>query len=455
MNMSLIQLREEQVEAESAFAKITEEIKNADASADLDALKEQFAKAEDRYTTACNEYQAEVERQNKARAKFELDQAAADAEKRLGNAAPAVDVRVKSEPLTYSQFSPHGFFRDLARSQFSNDSEAAERIARHKREMAVERAAKYDLNSTDASGGYLVPPVWLSEQFVDLAAAGRVVANTIGPRPLPQNTDSISLPTLSTATGVATQTNDGTAVQETDAAFSSVTGVVKTVAGLQDVSQQLVDRSVPGVDQVIFADLIKQYAITLDTAVINSSTTSNLGLLQLSGTNSVTYTASTPTVAGIYPKIASAIQQVHTGVYMPANAIFMHPRRWAWFLAGLDSNNRPLITPYAPQNGAGDHGGVVAEGLVGSIQGVNVYVDANIPTTLGASTTEDAIIVCRTDELFVYEEQSGPYLETFRDVGSGTLTVRFRLHNYWGQILGRRPTAISKITGTGVISPSF
>jgi HK97 family phage major capsid protein len=451
MNMSLIQLREEQVEAESAFSKITEEIKNADASADLDALQESFDKAEARYTTACNEYKAEVERQDRARAKFELDQAASDAEKRFG-AVPTPDVRVKSEPLTYSQMSPHGFFRDLARSTFSNDTDAAERIARHKREMAVER---YDLNSTDASGGYLVPPAWLNEQFVDLAAAGRVVANTIGTRPLPGNTDSISLPTLSTATSAATQTADGTAVSETDAAFSVVTGVVKTVAGMQDVSQQLVDRSIPGVDQVIFQDLLKQYAITLDTAVINSSTTSNLGLLQLSGTNGVTYTTSTPTVAGIYPKIASAIQQIHTGVYMPANAIFMHPRRWAWFLSSLDDQSRPLITPYAPQNAAGDHGGVVAEGLVGSIQGVNVYVDANIPTTLGASTTEDAIIVCRTDELFVYEEQAGPYLETFRDVGSGTLTVRFRLHNYWGQILGRRPTAISKITGTGVIAPTF
>jgi hypothetical protein len=50
---------------------------------------------------------------------------------------------------------------------------------------------------------------------------------------------------------------------------------------------------------------------------------------------------------------------------------------------------------------------------------------------------------------------SGPYLETFRDVGSGTLTVRFRLHNYWAQINERRPKAISVISGTGLVAPTF
>ena len=453
--MTLVQLREEQVEAHSAFAKAAEAIEAATATSDLEVLQADFDAAEQRFTSAKTEHESEVARQNRARQQFELQERATDARKHLDEPAPAsAGVSVKREPLTYSQHSPHGFFRDLYRRDTQHDPEASERLSRHIREMQVEREAKFDLNSTDANGGYLVPPLWLQNEFVDFAAAGRVVADQLGPKPLPANTDSINLPTIATATTVATQADNG-AVSETDATFGTVAGAVKTIAGLQDVSQQLVDRSIPGVDQVIFADLAKQYALTLDTAVINSATSSNLGLLQVAGINSVTYTDASPTVPEIYSKLASAIQQVHTGVYMPADKIFMHPRRWAWFLASLDSSNRPLITPYAPQNAAGDHGGVIAEGLVGAIQGLNVFVDANIPTTLGASTTEDRIIVVRSDECFLYEDATGPYLETFRDVGSGNLTVRFRLHNYWAQINSRRPAAISVLSGTGLIAPTF
>jgi HK97 family phage major capsid protein len=453
MDLSLVELREELDASLAAFTAASDAIKEAADDADLTALEATFKEAEERYTTARAEHRKASERQERARKRFELTERANDALK-LVDEPGTPDVKVGKEPLTYNRHGEHGFFRDLFRRDLAHDQAASERLARHTREMEVEQRAKFDLSSTDSAGGYLVAPLYLQDQFVDLARAGRVVTDAIGTRPLPPNTDTINLPTLSTGVSVADQ-SDGGGLSETDAVFSTIAGAVKTQAGMQDVSQQLVDRSVPGVDEVIFSDLVKVYSLNIDTAVINSATANNLGLLQVSGINAVTYTDSTPTLGELYAKIADAIQQIHSNVFRPANAIFMHPRRWGWCLAALDSSNRPLITPNAPQNAAGGFGGVVAEGLVGSIQGLPVYVDANIPATLGSGTNEDAIIVCNTDELFVYEDQSGPYLETFRDVGSGTLTVRFRLHNYWAQINARRPKAISKITGTGLAAPTF
>ena len=453
MDLSLVELREELDASLAAFTAASDAIKEAADDADLTALEATFKEAEERYTTARVEHRKATERQERARKRFELTERANDALK-LTEAPATADVKVKSEPLTYSRFSPNGFFRDLYRRDIAHDPQAAERLARHTREMEVEKRAKFDLSSTDSAGGYLVAPLWLQDQFVDLARPGRVVADAIGTRPLPPNTDSINLPTLSTGVSVADQ-SDGGGVSNTDAAFSTIAGAVKTQAGMQNVSQQLVDRSVPGVDEVIFADLVKVYALNLDTAVINSATSSNLGLLQVSSTNAVTYTDSTPTVGELYSKIADGIQQIHSNIYRPATAVFMHPRRWGWVLAASDTTGRPLVSPVAPMNPSADFGGVVAQGLVGQIQGLPVYVDANIPTTLGTGTNEDAVIIAATDELFVYEDQSGPYLETFRDVGSGTLTVRFRLHNYWAQINARRPKAISKITGTGLAAPTF
>jgi HK97 family phage major capsid protein len=368
--------------------------------------------------------------------------------------------RVVRERFTYERHVG-SFFHDVVAAEHGN-ADASQRLWRHAKEMTALRkdsavsASERALTSTDAAGGYLVPPLYLQEEFVNLARAGRVTANVIGSRPLPPNTDQLNIPRMTAGTTVATQA-DGGAVSSTDAAFDLITADVLTLAGQQDVSRQLVDRSLPGVDEVIFSDLARAYHFNLDTAVLNSSTTNNKGLLQVSGVNTITYTTSTPTLSGLYAKVADAIQQIATGIFMPATHIVMHPRRWAFCLASSDSNNRPLIVPTAqgPFASAGQTGGVAAEGPVGSIQGLPVYVDANIPITFGASTTEDRIIVVSQPELYLWEDQGGPYLETFRDVLSGTLGVRFQLHSYFAQLHARRAKAISVISGSGCVAPSF
>jgi HK97 family phage major capsid protein len=467
MDMALIELREELDDSLAVYQAARDAIDAAGEDADLDSLEATFNDAEERYTKARKDHQTATDRQERARKRFELHERAKDAGKLVEDPTPTRgEVKVGKEPLTYRRNGEFSVFKDLYRAAGANgfpDQAAAERLNRHMREMEFERGikigdlprdAQFDLSSTDSAGGYLVAPLWLQEEFVNLARAGRVVADALGPRPLPPNTDSINLPRMSAGTTVTTIA-DNAAVSETDATFDTISGDVKTTAGLQDVSQQLVDRGVPGIDEVIFADLAKAYAVLFDQSVINSSTSNNKGLLQVTGVNAITYTAATPTVAQLYSKIADGVRQIHEGIFMPPTAIFMAPRRWASLLAAADTVGRPLITPIAPQNSVAGFGGVVSQGLVGSMQGLPVYVDANIPQTLGAGTNEDRVIVVRDDECFLYEESSGPFLETFRDVGSGNLTVRFRLHNYWAQINERRPKAISVISGTGLVAPTF
>lgn len=363
------------------------------------------------------------------------------------------EIKVTKEPLTYEQFSPNSIFRDIAHAK-DGDPAAVARLSRHRAEIAVEQPDKFDLSSTDSAGGYLVAPIWLQDLFADYRRADRVTANLIGSRPLPPNTDSINIPKMTGGVTTAAVA-DNSAVSETDATFGTVAADVKTIAGMQDVSQQLLDRSVPGIDEIIFADLARSYNGVLDTAVLNSSTSNNKGLAQVSSINTVTYTDASPTAAEFLPKVADAIQQIHSGLYRSATHILMHPRRWGWLLAGADTTTRPLINAYFPQNAAGTSDGVIAEGLVGSIQGLPVYADAYIPTTNGASTLEDPVIVISKPDLLLWEDQSGPYLGTFPDVGSGTLTVRFRLHNYYAQCHERQPEAICVISGSGLQTPTF
>jgi len=307
MDFQLIEAREELKAAQADLNVAHAATQNADGKSDVKQLRAEFDAAETAY--------------RKAKVDFDVAESLSAARSRRGR------IRVR-EDLTYSQHRGT-FFRDMLASREGN-LDASQRLQQHSREIAKEMGpTRFDLNSTDATGGQLVAPLYLQQEFIDLARAGMATAQAIGPRDLPPNTDTLLVPRLSTGVAVATQSSDNAAIQETDATFDNCTADVKTIAGMQDVSRQVIDRSVPGADEVIFADLAKAYGTLLDGQVINSSTSNNLGLLNVVGANAVTYTSATPTVAALYPKLADAIQRIHTAVFRPATAIFMHPRRWA------------------------------------------------------------------------------------------------------------------------------
>lgn len=354
---------------------------------------------------------------------------------------------VLSEPETYRKGGNVSYFRDLYRATNLGDTAAAERLARNDLEVRA-------LSTADGAGGEFVPPAWMIDEYVGLARAGRVVADQVRHESLPGGTDSIKLPSVATGTATAQQTIN-TAVQQTDATTSSVTADVFTVAGGQLVPQQLLDQSPINIDAIILADLAADYATKLDVAVINSANANGKGLLQVSGINGVTYTDASPTVAELYPKFADATQQIHTNRFMPAEKHFMHPRRWAWLEAAVDSQGRPLVLPAAnmPANVIAAMGDIVAEGFVGMLQGLPVFVDPNIPTNLGAGTNEDRVITARTSDVILYE--GNPRAEAFREVNAKEIQVFFRFFNYYALHSARYPKSISVISGTGLAAPTF
>lgn len=405
---------------------------------------------------------------------------------------PEGAVSVRSEPLTYNRGDgSQSYLADLAAvslSQLERDG-AADRLKRHAAEMRVEmpalerrlfgperqeireydpatrgfverqinyRQETRDLTRTDGAGGEFVPPLWMVEDYVALARAGRVIADRCNRMPLPAGTDSINIPTVATGSTVAPQTQDNASVSETDITTSSVSAGVKTIAGQQDVALQLLEQSPVAYDQVIFGDLAGDHAEQTDVQVINGSNASGQvrGILQIPSIDTTAYTDATPTVPELYPKIADSLNQVATTRFRPAEVIFMHPRRWYWMASALDDSNRPFVVPAAngPQNALAVAGANVAEGFAGTILGVPVVVDANIPTDQGGGT-EDVIIVTRPSELYLFE---GPIrTRVLAEVLSGELTVRFQLYNYLAFLPHRRAASTSIVSGTGLAAPTF
>jgi len=356
-----------------------------------------------------------------------------------------------TDPEVYPRGGQTSYFRDLFRAQHRQDSAAIDRLVRNDR-AAADSAEYRALTTVDGAGGEFVPPLWQVQQFIELARAGRVFADQLNGQNLPGGTDSISLPRLATGTAVAEQSTQNTAVQNTDATTNSVTAAVATIAGQQVIAQQLLDQSPINMDDVLLADLAADYAIKADVFALNNNATNKVGVLNVTGLNAITYTDASPTVGELYAKVADGIQQVHTGRLMPADKIFMHPRRWAWFLSALDTGGRPLVTPDA-MNSIAQSGGVISQGRVGTLQGLPVFVDPSIPTTLGAGTNEDRIIIARSTDVLFYE--SAPRSETFRETKADQLSVLLRFYAYCAIHAGRYPKSISVISGTGLAAPTF
>ncbi|MGY1499173.1 phage major capsid protein [Streptomyces sp. QTS52] len=361
---------------------------------------------------------------------------------------------VTSNENVYRKADVHGhsWVKDMTAVALRADADAAERLHRNTREVAMETRA---LSTTDGAGGEFVPPLWLINEAVTLARAARVVADQVRKLPLPPGTDSVNLPRVATGTTTAEQTSQNTAVSNTDATTNSVSASVATLAGQQVISQQLIDQSPVNMDDVLLADLTADYAVKLDTFVINNNAANKRGLLNVTGVNAISYTDASPTVGELYAKGADGIQQIHTGRFLPPDKVFMHPRRWAWFTAALDTAGRPLVVPVAnmPQNVLAAMGDVISEGFVGTWQGLPVYVDPNIPINLGAGTNEDRIIIARSSDILLYEGVMRA--EAFRETKADQLSVLLRVYNYAALHSERYPKSISVISGTGLITPTF
>jgi HK97 family phage major capsid protein len=396
-------------------------------------------------------------------------------------------VKVVSEPLTYQRGNGKSYFMDLAKAQLQNDSDAAQRLQRHGKELDVEmpkreerreRRAREELaaldredrlrntesafekrvnpNRVDGQGGYFVPPLWLVDEYIDLPRFGRAFANTVRNMTLPAGTDSINVPKVATGTATGVQATDAAAVTSQDMTDTFVTAPVRTIAGQQDVAIQLLDQSPASFDEIVFADLLADYNQKLDLQCINGSGASGqmLGVLNVGGLNGITYTDAAPTLPLMYPSLMKALSQVAKNRKMMPTAVFMTPSRWFWAAAQLDSQNRPLILPEtnSPFNPLALQTGGDVEGPVGRLLNFPIIADGNIPVNLGAGTNEERIVATRTSDLYLWE--GSMRTRVLQEVLSGTLQVRFQVFNYAAFMPNRRPETVSVVSGTGVIAPA-
>ena len=357
---------------------------------------------------------------------------------------------VKDEPLTYRQDNHEfSFVKDFIDSVVSKDIGATQRIQRHQQEMETR-------DGTSANYAGLVVPQYLTDLAAPLARAGRPFADQCRSLQLPAEGLSINISRVTTGSSAAIQAAENDAVSETDIDDTLLTSNISTVASAQQISRQAMERGT-GIDALVTGDMMGAMSTVLDNQLINGSGASGqlLGISQVTGINAVTFTSGSPTVALFYPKLLDAVQQINSNIFRAPDLIVMHPRRLAWLQAAVDGNDRPLVLPIAnvPQNAMGT-GPAAGYGNTGTqIAGLPIVTDANVRTDLGAGT-EDAVYVVSRNDMLLFED-GGPMFMRMDETAGLNLTLTLVAYSYVGFVPGRYPAAISAITGTGLIAPTF
>lgn len=382
----------------------------------------------------------------------------------VGHAAPVRHegrVSIGHESRMYVAQSQRGhnapdYLRDLYRAQVQNDPSAHERLARHAREVEVESPEIFERVVTSGGAGAFVPPAYLTEAWAGYARAGRPVANLVTHLALPPEGMTVNIPRITTPSETGVQTAEAGSITTADIDETTIAVPVRTIAGYVDVTRQSIDRG-KLFEAVVFSDLAADYARRLDAQIINGAGTSgeHTGLLNTSSINAVTYTDASPTLAELWPKLASAVGQVISQRFSGPTAIILNPATWAWMLSVLDSSSRPFVSTNAagPNNAVGISGAPTYDGAAGSIMGLPVILDGNVPTTLGGGTETRIIVADFRDSLLL--EDAAPVQAKFEQVGTANLTVRLQVWGYSAFTAARQPKAVSVISGTGLITPSL
>jgi HK97 family phage major capsid protein len=339
------------------------------------------------------------------------------------------------------------FLRDVVEAFTGGDFEARDRLARH---SAEERAEGLEVRAvgTGAFDGLTVPQ-YLTDLVAPNRKAGRVFADLCTSHPMPASGMTVNISRITTGTSTAIQSTQNSNVSETDMDDTLLTIPVQTIGGRQQVSRQALERST-GVESIILSDLVRDYDVRVDQTLLNQATT---GLAAAAGA-SVTYTSGSPTVAGLWPTMFNAIQQIQTAVFMGADAILMHPRRF-WWIASQVGTSFPFInTAGAGENTGGSVLGTgYGQGPSGFLAGLPVYVDANIVTNLGVGTNQDEIYVLSRSECHLWED-GGMFIRA-EQPAANQLGVQLVVYGYVAYTHSRYASANGKIGGTGLTAPSF
>jgi HK97 family phage prohead protease len=298
------------------------------------------------------------------------------------------------------------------------------------RQVAAECEYRAASDSTNFAG--LVAPAFIVELFATAARAKGILPSVLRTEPLPDAGLVVKTGRFTTGATVTPQSAEGAAGSTTATATTNDDEPVAYLSGWQDISIQAFMR---GGNGGLDVQLAKEYgaamAALVDDQIISGSGGANAlkGFRNVAGIGTQTYADASPTPGEFYVQLAAAYSSHSAAIGQPPDLLLIHPRRYGWMAFAVDGNGQPFELPP-------------------SIPVEIVQVPA-IPTNVGAGTEDIAILLTREEVPYL------PGQAWFRawpqPVGQQG-QVRVIIQQFAALLGGRRPRAITIISGSGLIA---
>lgn len=332
---------------------------------------------------------------------------------------PAAEVVEASEPKVEASaptrqylVAEHRDVRNMTAGLFAKrqlEAQAGDREA----QMVVQAALA---DNTTTTGAGLIPTRFLTE-VISVIDSRRPVVESITRAALPDAGDEFKIPRVTQKPSVAEQAAEGDEVSSTAFELDYLTVPVKTFAGGERISRQLIERSDPAFLDRLLIEMGAQYAQKTDAyawSVLNAGKAESNG-------------------ATIYATIADAIADSWNVMRFAPDRLLVTPNgtgdvTFAKLLAAVDGDNRPLFASANPSNAAG----LVTQGTTqGTVAGLQLVVDANIGDV-------EAFVYPAAAATF-YEAAGAPIQVSVQDVS--TLEVEVAVYGYVA-CAAKYPTAV-------------
>jgi hypothetical protein len=360
---------------------------------------------------------AEVDRRgNSVTANARWEEAASD----LAHYVQLRDALEGDASHVYRDGGPVSFFADAVNATRS-DKAAYARLA--------------EVRGMAAYGG-LVVPKFLGDRIASSGHSLKPVADYLG-ETLPNTGVTVTVSRVSTPSTAAVQPVEGDPIAPSNPASTELAIPITTVAATATMTMQLVERSdTAALDRMYAVEILGGCDAELERNLVNGSGSAGEATGLLNTVSAGSYTMVATTADGQLDAIARTSAAVQEAVGASPDTLILAPRRWRWLLA---NSTKPqcftVDTSTSP--------------VAGTILGLNAITTAAMPLTLGTSTDEDRIIICRSQD--VYAGLAPVTLEVRTQAANlaQNVTALAVVKRYYA-VGAIRPASVMILSGTGL-----
>ncbi len=298
-----------------------------------------------------------------------------------------------------------------------------------------------------------VPPAIALAVFGEYRSPFASFATACKSEPLPEWGLHVYTPQVTTGSTVTSQTEGGEVTKASPVVGLNTSEIV-TKAGAVQISQELLDRSGPGIsgDVFMFTQIKNQLdgqvdVFTLSQALSGASTVEDNGTFKI---------AETSGVGGFFGDLKKAKAKLAdaAGVRLKATHCFAIPDLVGYIGAWADAQGRPILVPdfddnQLPLRSTSDPAGEGFSGYV--IEGCALFENANIPTVGTLPRTQ--VLVARCADILVFAGAPIPYV--FPETYSTSLQAELGVREYVAVVAKHGGSAVATITGGAYQTANF